>query len=200
MSIIPAFEIGVWNAWIFMIWAWIDMLALSLVGKAVCQRASGLASEMKTSHAYKICSYVSMLIELIAIAYSIFLPFKLGTTWFYAGLTIFLLGLVVLIIASVNFATASMNEPITRGMYRHSRHPAYLALLLIYLSVSIATASWVFLLVLIVQLVSIIIAAVNEERYCLEKYGDTYREYMNRTPRWLGLSKSRPRTDWDGSK
>ena len=188
MSLIPAFKIGVWNAWIFMIWSWVDMLALRLVGKEVYQRASG-TSEMKTGHAYKITSYVSMVVEFIAIAYSIVLPFQLGTVWFYTGLAIFLLGLVVLTIASVNFAMAPMNEPITGGVYRYSRHPSYLALLLIYLSVSIASASWVFLLVFIVQLVSISIGAVEEERYCLEKYGNAYREYINRTPRWIGIPK-----------
>ena len=190
MSLIPVFEIGVWNAWIFMIWSWVDMIALRLVGKEVYQRASGLSSEMKTSHIYKIISYVSMAIELMAIAYSIFLPFQLGTIWFYAGLAIFLIGLAILTVASVNFATTQVNVPITRGVYRYSRHPSYLALLLIYLSVSIASASWVFLLVFIVQLVSVSIAAVGEERYCLEKYGDAYREYMNRTPRWIGIPKS----------
>jgi len=30
-----------------------------------------------------------------------------------------------------------------------------------------------------------------EERFCLEKYGDAYREYMNRTPRWIGFPKSK---------
>ena len=190
MLLIPAFEIGLWNAWIFMIWSWIDTLAFRLVGKEVCQRASGLASEMKTSRAYKITSYVSMVVELMAIVYSIFLPFKLGTMWFYIGLTIFLLGLVILTIASVNFTVAPMNVPITRGIYRYSRHPLYLASLLIYISVGIASASWVFLLIFIVQLVSISIAAVEEERYCLEEYGGSYREYMNRTPRWIGIPKS----------
>jgi protein-S-isoprenylcysteine O-methyltransferase Ste14 len=190
MSFIPAFEIGVWNAWIFMLWSWLDTLALRLVGKEVYQRASGLASEMKTSRAYKIISYVSMLAELMAIAYSIFLPFKLGTIWFYIGLTIFLLGLVVLTVASVNFAVTPMNEPITRGMYRYSRHPLYLASLSIYLSVGIASASWIFLLVFVVQLVSISIAVVGEERFCLEKYGEAYRQYMERTPRWIGIPKS----------
>jgi protein-S-isoprenylcysteine O-methyltransferase Ste14 len=33
-------------------------------------------------------------------------------------------------------------------------------------------------------------SAVNEERLCLEKYGDAYRDYMNRTPRWIGIPKS----------
>jgi len=191
MLLIPVFKIGVWNAWIFMIWPWVDMLAVRLVGSDVYRRASGLPSEMKTSHRYRVVSYVSMAVDTMAVAYSIFLPLQLGTIWFYAGLSIFLLGLVVLAAATVNFATTPMDVPITRGIYHYSRHPLYLASLLIYLSVGIASASWVFLLVFFIQSVSIRIAAVGEERYCLDKYGDAYREYMNKTPRWLGLPKSR---------
>jgi len=191
MLLIPAFQIGVWNAWIFMIWPWVDMLAVRLVGVDVYRRASGLPSEMKTSHRYRVVSYVSMAVDTMAVAYSIFLPLKLGTIWFYAGLSIFLLGLVVLAAATVNFATTPMDVPITRGIYHYSRHPLYLASLLIYLSVGIASASWVFLLVFFIQSVSIRIAAVGEERYCLDKYGDAYREYIDKTPRWLGLPKSK---------
>jgi protein-S-isoprenylcysteine O-methyltransferase Ste14 len=190
MSLIPAFEIGVWNAWIFMIWPWVVMLAVRLVGSDVYRRASGLPSEMKTSRRYRVVSYVSMVIDTMAVAYSIFLPLKLGTTWFYAGLAIFLMGLVVLTAAIVNFATTPMDVPITKGIYHYSRHPMYLASLLIYFSVGIAAASWVFLLVFFVQSVSIRIAAVGEERFCLEKYGEAYREYINKTPRWLGIPKS----------
>jgi len=191
MLLIPAFQIGVWNAWIFMIWPWVAMLAVRLVGVDVYRRASGQPSEMKTSHRYRVVSYVSMAVDTMAVAYSIFLPLKLGTIWFYAGLSIFLLGLVVLTAATVKFATTPMDVPITRGIYHYSRHPLYLASLLIYLSVGIASASWVFLLVFFIQSVSIRIAAVGEERYCLDKYGDAYREYIDRTPRWLGLPKSR---------
>jgi len=191
MSLIPAFHIGVWNAWIFMIWPWVDMLAVRLVGSDVYRRASGQPSEMKTSQRYRVVSYVSMAVDTMAVAYSIFLPLKLGTIWFYSGFSIFLLGLVVLAAATVNFATTPMDVPITRGIYHYSRHPLYLASLLIYLSVGIASASWVFLLVFFVQSVSIRIAAVGEERYCLDKYGDAYREYIDKTPRWLGLPKSR---------
>ena len=190
MLLVPAFEIGVWNAWIFMIWPWVDMLAVRLVGLDVYRRASGIPSEMKTSHRYRVVSYVSMVIETMAVYYSIFLPLRLGTGWFYAGLAIFLIGMVVLAAATFNFTTTPMNVTITRGIYHYSRHPLYLASLLIYLSVGIAAASWIFLLVFVVQSVSIRIAAVEEERFCLEKYGDAYREYINKTPRWLVLPKS----------
>jgi len=190
MLLVPAFEIGAWNAWLFMIWPWVDMLAIRLVGLDVYRRASGQPSEMKTSHRYRVVSYVSMAVDTMAVAYSIFLPLKLGTIWFYAGLAIFLTGLVVLTAATVNFARTSMDVPITRGIYHYSRHPMYLASLLIYFSVGIASASWVFLLIFVVQSVSIRIAAVGEERFCLEKYGEAYREYIGKTPRWLGLPKS----------
>ena len=190
MSLVPAFQIGVWNAWIFMIWPWVDMLTVRLVGLDVYRRASGLPSEMKTSHRYRVVSYVSMAVDTMAVAYSIFLPLKLGTIWFYAGLAIFLTGLAVLTTATINFARTPLDVPITRGIYHYSRHPMYLASLLIYFSVGIASASWVFLLFFVVQTVSIRMAVVGEECYCLEKYGEAYREYMDKTPRWLGLPKS----------
>jgi len=32
--------------------------------------------------------------------------------------------------------------------------------------------------------------AIPEERFCLKQYGKAYEEYMNRTPRWLGIPKA----------
>jgi protein-S-isoprenylcysteine O-methyltransferase Ste14 len=63
--------------------------------------------------------------------------------------------------------------------------------LLVIVGIGIACASWVFLLVAIVFAVAQMhILAIPEERFCLEKYGDAYREYMARTPRWVGIPKS----------
>ena len=190
MSLIPAFEIGIWNAWIFMIWLLIQTLAIRLVSKEVYQKA-GQPPDMKPSQTYKIISFISMPLWLLATAYSIFLPFKLGTIWFYIGLSIFLVGLIINMFATINFATTPMNEPVTRGVYRYSRHPIYVALVLIYLSVSIASVSWVFLLLTILLAVEVSLSVTDEERFCLEKYGDAYRKYMKRTTRWIGLPQSR---------
>ena len=32
-----------------------------------------------------------------------------------------------------------------------------------------------------------------EEAFCLGHYGAAYREYMNKTPRWIGIPKSNKR-------
>ena len=189
MTLIPAFEIGLRNAWIFMIWLLIQNFGVRLVSKDLYQRA-GQPPDMKPSQKYKILSFISMPLWLLATAYSIFLPFELGTIWFPIGLTIFLLGLIINVVATINFVRTPMNEPVTKGAYRYSRHPIYVALFLIYLSVSIASASWVFLLLTVLLAVEVSLSVADEEHYCLGKYGNAYREYMNRTPRWIGIPKS----------
>jgi protein-S-isoprenylcysteine O-methyltransferase Ste14 len=56
--------------------------------------------------------------------------------------------------------------------------------------VSIASASWVFLLFPIIVGVGAVFFIEMEETFTLEHYGAAYREYMNRTPRWIGIPKS----------
>lgn len=188
MSLVPSFEIGIWNAWIFMVWLLIQNL-LVMANKNL-YRTSGGASDTKPSQAQKVVNILSTLLWLLSTAYSIFLPLKLGTAWFPAGLVIFLLGLVTTVSATIDFATAPINEPVTKGVYRYFRHPSYAGLVLIYLGVGIASASWIFLLVTIIWAILVGISAKDEERDCVERYGLAYREYMNRTPRWFGIPKA----------
>ena len=124
------------------------------------------------------------------ILYSIFLPLKIGTVWLYVGLAIFSLALVISVITSINFATTPLDEPVTKGVYRMSRHPIYLSGFLLYAGIGIATASWVILLCAILWIVLFHIVLPPEEHFLLEKYGDSYRAYMNKTPIWIGFPKS----------
>ena len=188
MSFIPVFEIGIWNAWIFMIWLLIQNFGIGLLNKELYKKA-GHQPDTQQSLKYKFISYISMPLWLLVTAYSIFLPLKIGTTFFTVGIAIFLLGIIINTCATINFWKTPINEPVTRGVYRFSRHPIYLGLLLIYLSVGIASASWVFLLLTAFSAILIGLSVADEEHYCLEKYGETYRKYMNRTPRWIGIPK-----------
>jgi protein-S-isoprenylcysteine O-methyltransferase Ste14 len=58
------------------------------------------------------------------------------------------------------------------------------------LGLGIVTASWVLLLLFIVFVVGCVAFVDVEEQSCLDKWGDAYREYMARTPRWIGIPKS----------
>lgn len=186
MSLIPAFEAGLWNAWIFMLYLFLPMLVLMLMRKGATKRGKPVPpSEIEK----KVTPFI-WIVWFLALIYSIFLPLELGTIWFYIGLPISLVGVITFTIVMVTFATTPLDdEPLTKGLYRYSRHPMYITQFLIFIGVSIVSASWIFLLFAIVYIVLSLILVIPEERGCLEKYGDAYREYMNRTPRWIGMPK-----------
>jgi protein-S-isoprenylcysteine O-methyltransferase Ste14 len=190
MSLIPAFEIGLWNAWIFMIWLLIvfSLIPLNVVPKGR-EEGSDFTAEFSKTQKYVFRS--SHIIYLLSIIYSIFVPLRLGTAWFYTGLPVYLLGLIAYAMVWGGFAITAPDKPVTTGIYRYSRNPMALSQVLIYLGVGIATASWVFILLSLFYMFAQLIWVDAEERHCLKVYGDAYREYMDRTPRWIGIPKSK---------
>ena len=189
MSIIPTFEFGLWNAWIFII----PMLFLTVIGnRLIKKRKMASLSEYLSdfSKREKILLTILMLPILGSYFYSIFLPLKLETIWFYIGLIIYLVGLSIQIITWQQLATSSVDRPVTKGVYYISRNPMYLGDFLIFISIAIACLSWIFIIVFILSVAANYLTIISEERECLEKYGDEYRKYMDRTPRWIGKPKS----------
>jgi protein-S-isoprenylcysteine O-methyltransferase Ste14 len=192
MSAMPAFEIGVWNAWILMLYILLHPLIMMLIDKLV--GTGNIFKKMETptfNKTERITNIFSNFVLLFGLLiYSIFLPLQLGTAWFYVGLALCVLGVVTWTIAIVNIADIPLGEPWNKGLYRYSRHPMTLASYLILIGAGIASASWVFLLFSFACIILSAIPTIAEERFCLEKYGDAYRQYLNRTPRWIGLPKS----------
>jgi len=190
MSLIPAFQIGVWNAWIFTIWLMIVFFLepLNIIPKGR-EKGSDFTAEFSRTQKYVLRSF--HIIYLLLVIYSIFVPLKLGTAWFYAGLPIYLVGLISYAMVWVGFATTPPDKLVTKGIYRYSRHPMVLSTIILFLGIGIATASWIFLLLPVVYMITPLLRMVEaEERHCLKYYGDAYREYMKRTPRWIGIPKS----------
>jgi protein-S-isoprenylcysteine O-methyltransferase Ste14 len=132
----------------------------------------------------------SKFIYFAAVIYSVFLPLKLGTIWFYVGLPITLIGLVGNMMTVVSWASTPAGKIVTIGLYRFSRHPFYVTEVLLLLGVSIASVSWVFLLFPIIVGVGAVYFIKIEEAQCLGHYGNAYQEYMDRTPRWIGIPRA----------
>ena len=72
---------------------------------------------------------------------------------------------------------------------RDSRHPMYVTTLIVLIGVGIASASWLVLLFTALYMAFTAIAVPAEERFLLQQYGEAYREYINRTSRWIGIPK-----------
>ena len=93
------------------------------------------------------------------------------------------------VLFTISFITAPVEEPITTGIFAISRNPGYLSFFLMCVGIGIACASWVFLLFALVWIAAWQFGIPGEEHNLINKYGDAYREYMQRTPRWIGLPK-----------
>jgi len=154
MTLVPAFEVAIWNAWILWLLQFVSMIIpdffMNEEAKARMKRAPTLAPFNKTEKILALSTH--MIIMPVSIIYSYILYF---------------------------FATKA-------------RYPLviYLSGFLLNLSIGIACASWVILLCAILWVVLWHIVVPTEERFLIEKYGNAYREYMNRTPRWIGIPTS----------
>jgi protein-S-isoprenylcysteine O-methyltransferase Ste14 len=192
MSLVPAFDIGLWNAWILILLFFLSTIIpntfLSEEGK---KRNSMMGRFTTSNRTEKVLAWSTHLVIFpIVILYSIFLPLKLGAAWLYVGLLIFVIGLAMWVMTTLSVAKTPLDKTATQGPYRVSRHPMYFSGFLILVGIGIACASWVVILCAILWIVFFQIVVPSEERFLLEKSGDSYREYINRTPRWIGLPKS----------
>jgi protein-S-isoprenylcysteine O-methyltransferase Ste14 len=73
----------------------------------------------------------------------------------------------------------------TSGPYSYVRHPQYLAFIAIMLGFFVLWPTLLTLLMFPVLVFMYVRLAHREEREVAAKFGDTWREYADRTPRWF---------------
>jgi len=159
--------------------------------RATAARESGKEGDFQLTRKEKTIMNAMLLPMVVSWVYTVFLPLQLGTTWLYIGLIIYLFGIVFTIGAIRNFATSPNDKVITKGLYRFTRNPTYIGMIIIQIGLGIACSSWLFLLLTAVMMIMFNAVSPAEERYCLYRFGDDYRKYKNGTPRWIGKPSSK---------
>lgn len=74
---------------------------------------------------------------------------------------------------------------ITRGPYKFTRNPQYIGDSLTILGYMIFTNSWMVGVIGILGVILNLMAPLTEEPWLAARYGDRYRAYMRRVPRWI---------------
>jgi len=184
MSLVPEFQIGLWSAWWFVVfYVLLNITLVAIYPKDFAQRVFGVPEF--DSRKERVFSMLNFVLYTGVMVYCVFLPLILGTLWFYAGLAVFVLGIIFYTMAMINYASSPPDHPVTQGIYRISRHPMQVTAIIVWLGAGIATASWVIMAACIAQSVLSYPSMVVQERYCIEKYGEPYREYMKTSPRYF---------------
>jgi protein-S-isoprenylcysteine O-methyltransferase Ste14 len=185
MELLPGLQLGWLNGWIpYVVLVLVEGALLRLFPDEV--RARLLDRSLWTKKQATITA-VGKLFSLACIVLVVLTPLKTASLTFYVGMVIYTLGLAGLIVALSNFRSTPLGEPVSAGLYRVSRHPQLLALFVAFLGMTLAIGSWTALVMLVVSRVIQHYSILAEEQACLEQYGESYREYMRRVPRYLGL-------------
>lgn len=179
---------GVMNGWLFMSVFILQMLVMMFADEKVQQRTH-IPAEARHNQFEKSISIIANVVWFFALIYSLFLPLRPDHYLFYIGLIVFVIGTYILATATMSFMSTPPDKLITKGIYRYSRHPMYLSTFLICLGTGTATLSWIYIFITLLIVICFRQEALLEERICIEQYGNEYRDYMERHPRWLGIPK-----------
>ena len=110
---------------------------------------------------------------------------KIGDVVFLIGISMYSVGLIGFVIALVNFKNTPVDQPVTGGLYKVSRHPQQLTASVSFLGTGIAIGSWIAFTVMILGVIGAHYKILAEEEACLEKYGQSYESYRKHIPRYF---------------
>ena len=84
------------------------------------------------------------------------------------------------------FTPSETSVLITEGMYRYSRNPMYLGLLLLIIAATIWFGTWFGIIISLFFILLInILQIIPEEEALLQIFGEEYLEYKKKVRRWI---------------
>jgi protein-S-isoprenylcysteine O-methyltransferase Ste14 len=119
------------------------------------------------------------------------LPLPDWLRWVGAGIMLVCIPLVYWVFNSLgknvtpSVVTRQEHCLVTHGPYRWVRHPLYTVGFLMFIGLSLLAANWFIALMLVLGYIPLALRTPIEETHLVERFGDEYREYMQRTGRYL---------------
>jgi protein-S-isoprenylcysteine O-methyltransferase Ste14 len=121
-----------------------------------------------------------------------------GTNLRILAAIVSLFGAAIVIVAQVQMGRAwrvgvrEGDAPlfVSHGLFRFSRNPIFVGMILVGLSAAIVSGTWWSWVALVLFVLSCIVQVRIEEAHLEASFGDAYRAFRRQVPRWLGLAHS----------
>ncbi len=185
MQLFPKLSIGLLNGWIFLL-----VYGIVFGGVVKSFPKDVIARLYDTSHWTPTQKTFTRIVKVFALSIFVLValtPLNVDTFVFWLGSAIFVLGMIGVIVALFNFRNTPAGQPATQGLYKISRNPQWVMLVLVFLGTCIAVGSWTACLLLCIGVGCAHFRILAEERACLAQYGEAYRAYMQQIPRYFIL-------------
>jgi len=111
----------------------------------------------------------------------------------YVGLIICVFSLGIFLLALISFGKAwrigidekNSNELITSGIFKYSRNPVFLFMDLYSIGIMLIYPNIIFIIITVGTIVCVHIQILQEEKFLLNKFGENYMKYINKTGRYI---------------
>jgi protein-S-isoprenylcysteine O-methyltransferase Ste14 len=183
MELFPGLSLGWLNGWIALaLLVLTDAILFLTFPKPVVAR---LWDRSGWDRKQAVFTVVGKLISLGGLILIVFTPLKTGSPACVLGAALVLAGLAGLIKSLFDFKDTPPDQPVTRGIYKISRHPQIVMSALVLLGASIAIGSWTAVILWVLGHLFGHWGIRAEEEICRKQYGESYQEYLRRVPRYF---------------
>lgn len=183
MALLPTLSFGLVNGWLLAaIFYLVFGILLLLFPRPVVARLYDRSGQNGHRPLRRI---LGVLLFLAWLLLAILTPLEPGSPAFAMGLAVYALGLIGFVVALLNYRSTPLDQPVTAGLYRVSRHPQQFTLSVAFLGISIAMGSWPALALMAIGVIGAHARVRAEEEACLQRYGEPYRRYLARVPRYF---------------
>jgi protein-S-isoprenylcysteine O-methyltransferase Ste14 len=183
MQLFPSLHLGWLNGWVFLPFLYLSTEGLAkMLPKDISPRLFDHSAWTRRDET------IALLAGIPTLAYFALLtltPLNKAPGLLAIGVAIFIVGSAACAHSIWMFARTPAGQPVTRGLYRISRNPQTVGMFVGNVGACIAIGSWIALAVVLVWKVFLHLRVLAEERTCLAKYGDSYRQFVARVPRYL---------------
>ncbi|MBN1181942.1 MAG: hypothetical protein JXB49_06615 [Bacteroidales bacterium] len=115
----------------------------------------------------------------------LFMPLKVDTLYFVVGLVFFIISFVGYIMSLVTYASSNPDKPVTKGIYKLSRNPQQISTIFMWIGIGLMTNCSLIVAICILQLFTVYPTFKAQEKFCIDKYGFDYQDYMKKAPRYF---------------
>jgi protein-S-isoprenylcysteine O-methyltransferase Ste14 len=93
----------------------------------------------------------------------------------------------------VGIDTRNPGRLATGGVFRWTRNPIFLSMDCYYLGITLIYPCWPFIVMAVAFVVGVHFQILEEEKFLFSRYGEEYREYCRRVPRYAATRATRVR-------
>lgn len=185
MPFLPTLQIGLLNGWLLML-----IYLLCLIGMVLTFPAQ-VRHKLFYEPAYPRGDprwFIILFGRVAAITFVILMIFsslQIDLPIFYVGIGIYLLGFIIVMVSLWTFRLTPAGQIVDTGIYRISRNPQWVGLVLVFIGTATTTAAWLPFILLAVLFFAYHFQILLEEGVCSSVYGVDYHAYMHSVPRYL---------------